>query len=207
MFYYQSIQIVKKFGAFLLIIILLWSCSSPKQSPPNAPNTETDIVFDSIEKIHIDTIIANIHKTIREAGPAQKIPYTVYDPTDTIYFWILPENSARISLELNLPNGVEWPTFYVHDGDLIYVRYRQAFQDSTNSSASETMTYLCDQKIIYCEERGSTLGPDGYPGYIRQLPFQRSTRKPEEIKGDYHDYWLLILDQMKQHKLKPEFLN
>ncbi len=197
------------FSFFFLSLVFIISCSSPKQQPSGTSASSYEIIFDTIEKARIDTLVESIHKEIREnMGPAQKIPYTLYTPTDSIGFWILHnEKGARITLQLNMPDGaVNWPTFYVYDGELIFVRYRESVQDSTTLNGLETMIYLLNNKIVYCQEHGAKIEAGYSPGVIRRLPFTKSTRSPDEITSDYHKYWLLVLDQMKQNKVLPEFL-
>jgi hypothetical protein len=201
---------MEKFILFCLVgSIIIGACNPAKEKSVSSGEIESAIPFDTLEKQRIDTIIDHIHKEIREQGEVQKIPYAVYDPTDTIFFFVLENNAARISLELNLENGIDWPTFYVYDGDLINVRYRYFHEDSTSSKALEVFTYLKDGKIVYCHERG-TFNENGetlYPGSIRNLPFELSTRTPEEIKADYQKTWEIIIEQMKMANMLPSFLS
>lgn len=190
-------------------LIFIGACSSSKQNQQETTSSISAIPFDTIEKVKIDSLIENMHKDIREGVELQKIPYTVYDPTDTIYIHVLPNKSLRISLELNIENGIDWPTFYVSNEALVYVRYRFMMDDSTSNRASETITYLKDNKIIYCHERGSEFikGQDNSPVSVRSLPYEQSKRSPEEIEQDYAKTWRIVLDQMKIYGMLPDYLS
>ena len=189
--------------------IFISACTSPKQQSESPSEIVTSIPFDTIEKERIDSIMDRMHQEIRENAEIQKIPYTVYDPTDTIFFFILENNAARISLELNLETGIDWSTFYFYDGELINVRYRYFYEDSISSRALEVITYLEDGKIVYCHERGNQLenGQTQNPGSIRRLPYDLSTRTPAEIQEDYQKTLKIVLDQMKMHDMLPSFLS
>lgn len=151
-------------------------------------------------------MVRQINIGLGTLGPPQKLPYPLYTPVDTIYYWIVNKHSARISIEWNPPQMTIWPTFFVYKGDLVMVRYRYMTELPPTSYASESMIYLHHEKIVYCEERRIELKEGDFPGMLRQLPFAKSTRTYEEIEKDYKDYWKTVIAYMKQYNALPPMI-
>ena len=185
------------------------ACLSPKsdsKSPLTVDGEPDFTAYDTLAKANTDSLLNQIHQEINEAGPPRKIPYTVYDPTDTIYFWTLENETARISLELNVPDGINWPVFYLHRGNLIYIRYRYYLDAPEDSSARESKIYFDNNHIVYCEERSIQLESGGIPGSLRAMDFAVSTRSVEEIEADYKDIWQIVLQEMDKYKDLPGYM-
>ena len=192
----------------IIVLIFISACSSAKQQPNHTSNKQSSIAFDTLEKNRIDTVVENILQKIRDNTVLQKIPYTVHDPTDTIYIYTVPDNGNRISLELDIKNGIDWSTFYVDKGELVYVRYRYFMEDSLSSRAVEAISYHKNGEIVYVNERGNELkdGQRQHPGSVRSLPYAISNRTPEEVVQDYNATWQLVLEQMKANDMLPKYL-
>jgi len=187
----------------ILALSVLYACSSSKNQADNKEQSAA-IAFDSIRKAEIDTIIKNMEPGIREVGNPQKLAFPIHNPKDTILYWLPKDGkSARISIEWKLPDEISWPTFFVYDGELIFVRYRYMYKTPPNIRVSESMIYLKDGKIIYCEERRKQLQQGELPGSLRKDPLTRSTRTYAEVEKDYKEYWSLVFDYMKKNNALP----
>lgn len=188
---------------------LLAACSAAQNQPTTSSSTPPvsqsgTIPFDSIQKANIDFIVGDINGGIRNLGQPQKLAFPVYNPKDTIFYWMLPDGkSAHISIEFKLPNEVRWPAFYVADNELMYVRYRNMIDAPPNSRALESMIYLQDGKIIYCEERGGPLKPGEKPMAIQLKGASKTTRSYAEVEQDYKGNWELVYDFMKKSNVLP----
>lgn len=190
------------------VFIFLGACISPKSdSKGSVDNGKPDFTaFDTLAKANTDSLLNQIHQEINSAGPPSKIPYTIHDPTDTIYFWTLDNQMARISLELNVPNGIRWPVFYLYRGDLIYIRYRYFLDSPDGSVVRESKIYFDDNRIGYCEERSLEMESGGMPSGLRSQPFFTSTRTVEAIESDYNDLWQIVLREMEKYKDLPDYM-
>lgn len=193
----------KNISLFLIGAILLYACTSSKNPSDNVIKNGA-IEFDSIRKAEIDTIINNMEPSIRAVGDPQKLAFPIHNPKDTIVYWLPKDGrSARISIEWKLPDEISWPTFFVHDGELIFVRYRYMYKTPPDLRVAETMIYLNNGKIIYCEERRKPLQPGEMPGSLRKDPLMKSTRTYGEIEKDYKEYWNLVYDFMHKANALP----
>src|SRR5512147_1289129 len=99
-------------GFFVLSFVV--SCSSPKNNPVANVETATSTAFDSLQKTHIDSLVSTINAGLPEVGLPQKLAFPVYQTNDSINYWFLKNDAARISIEWKLPNEVKWPTFFVY---------------------------------------------------------------------------------------------
>ena len=196
--------------SFVLPIVCLAifciSCKDDQSHSSENRNTNQVIIFDSIRRVEIDTLVAHINMGLREVGMPQKLVYPKYHPTDTIYYWVVDSQSARISLELNLPQEIVWPTFFVHNGQLVMVRYRYASDIPEAREALECIIYLDKDEIIYAVERGTKLEASETPGMMRQLPHSKSMRSKDELEKLYIDHWQTIISYLQEHKRLPGFL-
>jgi len=189
-----------------IVLILLASCSSSKNQPDSATPGDATIPFDTIQKAQVETMVNTISAGLREIGPPQKLAYPLYNVKDTIYYWVLKDDAARISIEWKPENEVIWPTFFVYQGELVFVRYRHLNETPPNSLVSETMIYLHDGKIVYCEERSQGLKEGELPGSLRQKGYSRTTRSYAEIEKDYKEYWKMVAEHMKKQNAFPSFI-
>jgi hypothetical protein len=121
-------------------------------------------------------------------------------------YWILDNQSARISIEFTKGTEVIWPTFFVYESELVFVRNRYANYDSTDAKVFEHMIYLKDGKIAYCEEREMKLEKGDVPASLRIQPYTMSTRTTAEIKAEYSDYWEAVKAHMQKNEVLPDFI-
>ena len=188
-----------------LCIIGLSSCQpkAPLQGDSAQGKTQDEgiqreIKMDTLLKIQIDTIVDRINQSIRNAAlPPNKIPYTVHNERDTIYYWLKPDYSGRISLEMEPQDIVDWPLYYIYNKEIVMIRYRYFSNISGKRKAYESNVYFDKGIIVYCEDRGRDLAEGEAPAIIRQLTHHPSTRSVEEIKADYTGTWNKILPLLK----------
>lgn len=148
-----------------------------------------------------------INEGVKEADGPQKLPFPLHNENDTLHYWEVKDDAARISIEWTLPNEIIWPTFFVYKGELIFVRYRYMYQEPpSNSRAFESMIYLENGKIIYCEERGQPLQDGEKPGLLRLKEYSKSTRTYAEIEQDYLNYWKTVKSFMKKNDVLPDYI-
>jgi len=179
---------------------------SPSQHNPKE-TIPANVVFDTIQKAHIDSLVDIINGGLKATGGPQKLPYPLHNESDTLLFWEVKDDAARISIEWKLPNEIIWPTFFVYKGELIFVRYRYMNQEPpTNSRAFESMIYLENGEIIYCEERGQPLQEGESPGVLRLKEYSRSTRTYAEIEKDYLSYWESVKSFLKINDALPSYI-
>lgn len=206
--YSSGQQSILQFTFFVVVFCSMISCGGPQQ-----PNTEiketthTTIVFDTVQKARIDSLVETINSGLNATGGPSKIPYPLYSQNDTLYYWEVQDQSARISIEWNLPIEIVWPTFFIYKGELVFVRYRYARNDPpSNSSVFESMIYLDKGVIIYCEERGQPLSEGETPGLLRELEYNRSPRTYGAIEDDYKNHWKTVRAFMKEHNVLPAYI-
>ena len=206
---YSSTQhSILQITCFFLWIGLMTSCNGTPQ-PQSEPKEaiHTTVVFDTIQKARIDSMVNTINAGLQATGGPQKLPYPLHHPKDTLYYWELKDDAARISIEWQLPNEIVWPTFFVYKGELVFVRFRYMYHEPpTNSRAFESMIYLNKGVIIYCEERGQPLQEGETPGALRLKEYSRSTRTYAEIESDYKDYWKTVRTFMAQNNVLPSYI-
>lgn len=155
--------------------------------------------YDSIKAIPIETIVSEINEGVSKQGAPIQIPFPIYNAADTLKYWIVNNEPARISVNLIYPNKAVWPTFFVKDNELVFVRHRMWIQEHP-AYARERMIYLDGGKIVYCEERSMDLNQGDVPAYIREIPFSICLDPEKEIKEDYERYWKSVQEFMSKNK-------
>jgi hypothetical protein len=207
----KSIQKLYKLIGLTRVMLLGLCAISLSACQPKAPlqgdgndgkmqeaGEQDKIRMDTLLKIQIDTIVSNINKSLRDAGiPPNKIPYPIHNQEDTIYYWLNPDYSGRVSLEMEPEDIVDWPLYYIYNKEIIMVRYRYFSNVPGNRKAYESFIYLDKGEIVYCEDRGRDMAEGEAPYVIRQLTHSPSTRTVEEIKADYIGTWDKILPLLK----------
>jgi hypothetical protein len=195
--------------AFLICLItagLAYACSPSEKQPDTLDAVNHEVKFDSLHKPVIDGMVDSINAGLRKVGPPQQLAFPLYNEKDTMLYWILDNQSARISIEFSKGTEVMWPTFFVFKGDLVFVRYRYANYDTTVSKVFEHMIYLKDGEVAYCEERGQNMAKGDVPASLRIQPYTMSTRTTAEIKAEYSDYWEAVKAHMQKNGVLPDFI-
>ncbi len=199
---FPGILLIVLFGSALVI----QSCSSHSSAP--APiNKEAPIVFDSLKKNHIDSVTRLINDVIsRKRVFSKKIPYALYNPTDSIGYLFLDEHMGKVSMNMHPDSNIIWPYFFIYDGELISFRLRTYIKNKDERSASEMVLYLDKGKIVYCQERKKVLDDKEIPGAVQLQPFVKSPRTYGDLENEYKKYWLDATSELKKFNVLPEWL-
>jgi len=195
--------------AALLIAASSISFPSCSNSGVNQPiDRSAPVVFDSTKKARIDSLAMHINDicNARQLN-AKKIPYPVYDPTDSISYVLTDDHHARISMNTHPDSGTYWPYFWVYNGDLILMRLRQMINTPEEKSASETVVYFDKGKIVYCNERKKALGVNEIPGVVQSEPFVKSSRTYGDLEEVSTKLWLEATNEMKKQNVLPAWIN
>jgi len=190
---------VKILFTFLLPYFII--SSGCVQSKNKVASTQSEVAqqpFDTLQKIRIDSIVGQIDVGVRAQGLPSLLAFPIYHQNDTIKYWSVNDEPERISLAMKSGETIIWPTFFVSNGELVFVRYRASHGDNPSPYAEESMVYLKDGIIVYCEERKTSLQPGESPASLRQKSYMKSTRSLAEIEKDYSQYWLTVKDALNQ---------
>lgn len=181
------------------------SCSKIGQSA-RPIDKAAPIVFDSIKKAKIDSLAMRINNLVgTNQGKSKKIPYPVYNPTDSIGFLFTEEHHGRISMNTHPDSNIIWPYFWIYDGDLILMRLRM-YNKGPERSASETVVYFDKGRIVYCNERKKVLQDKEIPGAVQNEPLVKSSRSYGELEQMSKKYWSEVLTEMKKQNVLPEWI-
>lgn len=175
---------------FLIFLFFIYgtSCNDQHKVVSSKPPTEITFVQDTLQKQEIDSLVAQINEAGRLQAAPFKIPFPFYNEHDTIKYWIRNGEPSMVSVNLIYPDRVIWPTYYLENGKLVFVRYRYWAQ-SYPSFALENVTYLNENKIVYCLERNIELKAGEMPGLLKDKDFSICSRPQSDIKNDYERYW------------------
>ena len=196
------------------ILMAVSSFSLPScRNNGNSMNSDTPIdksapiVFDSIRKLKIDSLATQINEMINAKRlMSKKIPYPVYNPGDSIGYLLTEDHHARLSMNTHPDSNIVWPYFWVYNGDLILIRLRKYQNDPGSRSASETVTYFNQGRIVYCNERKKILEDSEIPGAVQNEPFVKSQRIYGDVEQEALKYWTEICNEMKKQKVLPEWI-
>jgi hypothetical protein len=198
------------FPGIVAILIAVSSITLPSCSNNGNSNTldkSAPIVFDSIRKLELDSMAMHINDFINAKGlRTNKIPYPVYNPTDSIGYLLTEEHHARISMNTHPDSSIVWPYFWVYNGNLIIIRLRKYQNVPENRSASETVIYFDQGRIVYCNERKKMLGEKEIAGAVQNEPFVKSQRTYGDVEQEANKYWTEVCNEMKKQKVLPGWI-
>ena len=199
-------------GTFAILIaivsIILPSCSGHgHQDSPEAPiDKSAPVAFDTIKKAMIDSLAMKINDMVNAKNlRSKKIPYPVYNASDSISFLFTEDHHGRISMNTHPDSNIVWPYFWVYNGNLILMRLR-LYNKGPERSASETVVYFDKGKIVYCNERKKVLEPNEIPGAVQNEPFIKSPRSYEDLEQLSKKYWSEVLNEMKKQNVLPGWI-
>ena len=199
-------SLLKPLMICMITMGLAHSCSTSKKEPETKDPTNQVVTFDTLQKVKIEGMVMRINEGLRKIGPPQRLAFPLYNPKDTMNYWLLENQSALISISFTKGSEVIWPTFFVHEGDLVFVRNRFVDYDTTDSKASETLIFLNEGDIIYCDERGKNLQNGEFPGTLMAKTYDKSTRSYASIQADYKDNWEAVKAHMEKNGVLPSYL-
>ncbi len=184
--------ILKTIVLFYLAFIA-FSCTNQKSNARVDAIKEDFSNLDTTQIMNIENAVNIINAAVQEQGYPQQIPFPHYNPLDTIKYWSLDGKPSRVQVYLKFADKKIWPTFFVHNGELIMVRYR-LWSHEKDQYALENLSYIQKGEIIYCLERKMELQPGDEPVLLRDTEFSACKRSTQEIERDYHEYWIAIKD-------------
>jgi len=190
----------------LITIGFAYSCSTSKKQPETKDPANQVVRFDSLQKGEIEAMVGSINEGLRKIGPPKRLAFPLYNPKDTMDYWILDNQSARISIEFTKGTEIMWPTFFVYEGDLVFVRHRYVDYDTTDSKVFESLIFLKEGEVIYCDERGKNLEKGDFPGTLMTKTYSKSTRSYAAIQADYKEYWEAVKAHMEKNGVLPDYL-
>jgi len=199
-------------GACAILIaltsIILPSCTGIGQKAgPEAPiDKSAPIVFDTLKKGMIDSLAMNINALVSSKNiRSKKIPYPVYNASDSIGFLFTEDHHGRISMNMHPDSNIVWPYFWIYDGNLILMRLRM-YNREPERNASETVVYFDKGKIVYCNERKKVLDPNEIPGAVQNEPFIKSPRSYGDLEQLSKKYWGEVTSEMKKQNVLPDWI-
>jgi len=200
-------------GISIILIVLsaisFPSCSGSGSSAGSATQIDQNgpIVFDSIQKMKIDTLVMRVNESINAKRlQAKKIPNPLYSPSDSIGVLLTEDHHARISMNMHPDSNILWPYFWVYNGEPVLMRLRTYINDGNERSASEMAVYLTQGKIVFCNERKKELKEGEIPGAVQSEPILKSSRSYGEIENEFKKYWQLAITEMKKNNVLPEWI-
>jgi hypothetical protein len=181
--------------------LLFISCGEIEKNKVNDPATSTNVSpYDSIQARPLKAIVDEINLAVRDHGAPIKVPFPVYNPDDTLKYWIVNNEPAMIYANLQYPDKAIWPTFFIRDNKVVMVRYRY-WDKSEKPFVFERLMYLNDDnKIVHCEERKIDLQPDEMPVSLRLKSFTVCVTPEAELKKDYEAYWKTFQQAVQENQ-------
>lgn len=197
---FYSISRVTTFSTLLIIalfssIILVQSgCTGSVKSSDGYDAGKKTNPADSLLKKDVQAIVDTINAGIMSKRmPPYRFHYADGAATDSIDYWVENDEPARISGDFKRADSTEvWPTFFVRNDSLHFVRFRYMNKTASGFVAKEHMIYLKNEKPVFCDERSVDLLPGQPPGLLREIPYKISDRTFGEIENEYLPYWKKI---------------
>lgn len=185
-------------------VIALCTQCKPQESTPIllAPSHPYSVDADTLIRNEIQKEVEVLNSKLQQ-GEHGFLAFTG-DPskTDSVEYWAVDNRPIRISLKLDSPEAMTWPTFFLKDGKIILVRYRNWSKALPMPWAEESMVYYKDGQAFYCDERRMDLPDNMPPANLRTMPFVRSARALSQIEENYTGYWKQILDVLSREGIK-----
>ncbi len=178
------------FFTFLLLVLFLSpGCDKSNTKTNPIPSEMANQVFDTLQKIKIDSMVNQINFRTKLQPHPSMLAFPNFHPNDSLRYWSADGSPERISLYMSTGETIIWPTFYVLNGKLIFIRFRASHGDESNPYVEEKMIYFNDGQVVYCEERKKDLGKGENPGSLSHNKYQKSTQSREDIEKYYSPYW------------------
>lgn len=117
---------------------------------------------------------------------------------DSLEYWLFNGRPVRISYKIDSPEAMVWPTFFLQDGQIILVRFRNWLKLEAVPWAEENMIYYKEGQAFYCDVRRMDLPNQMTPANVRELPFTMSPKELAEIEQEYLTYWKMIKEVFTQ---------
>jgi hypothetical protein len=175
-----------------LMLPIFNTCSVSEKKEHSQAEKDNEVVLDTRKKTEIDTIVAQINDSVQAQVEPKVLIFPTSNSHDTIKYWTIDQEPVRISLTMSTDQYFIWPTFFISNKHLVFVRYRAWHRELFPSIVLENMIYLDGDQVVYCEERKLQLLPGELPVLLREKSYTPSRRSPSDIKKDYEDYWSAV---------------
>lgn len=118
-------NLIHSFLLITLLSLLLIRCtSSDRPSVQLTPSRPYSVIEDTLLRNDVQKLVAAINANLKQ-GEHGFIPFPEeHGITDSIEYWRTEGHPTRISLQMDSPEKMVWPTFFLKDGKIILVRYR-----------------------------------------------------------------------------------
>ncbi len=183
--------------------LLLFRCTSPDRTQVQlAPSRPYSVAEDTLLRNDIQKVVAEINAKLNQGEHGYLPLAQEHGKTDSIEYWIIDGRPSRISLQLDSPEKMVWPTYFLKDGKIIMVRYRNWSKTPPTPYGEELMVYYKDGQAFYCDERRMDLPNNMPPANIRTLPYTLSPRPLAQIESYYTTYWNQITSALSGAGIK-----
>lgn len=185
-------------------IFVVFSQCKPQESTPVllAPSRAYSVDADTLIRNEIQKEVEVLNSKLQQGEHGFVALSGDPSKKDSIEYWLADGKPIRISLKLDSPEAMTWPTFFLKDGKIILVRYRNWSKALPMPWAEESMVYYKDGQAFYCDERRMDLPDNMPPANLRTMPFVRSARALSQIEENYTGYWKQILDVLSREGIK-----
>lgn len=185
---------MKNFLFTFYTVLFLVSCKQKQEvDAPLQTSLAATYVQDTLQKHRIDSIVDVINKDRNEQGVINKISFPIYNQNDSIMYWQRNGEISIIEANLIYPEKLVWPTYYLLNEELIYIRYRFVAPNYP-SFVMETLIYLNGDEIVYCLERKMDLKPGEMPGLLRGKELKTCSGTHEKVISLYNTYWPSLIE-------------
>ncbi len=181
-----------------LTYFIIFACVKQPKQNFTEPSVALSAEYDTLQRNHVQTLVNQINEAVQLQGSPEKLPFPIFNSLDTLKYWRVNGVPARISAALAFPDKIVWPTYFIHEGEIILIRYRM-WSIPAPSYAIETITYLQKGKVVYCNERKIDLKPEELPANLRGLDFTPCGEANTIIGNAPYEYWKTIKEFMNQN--------
>jgi hypothetical protein len=188
--------------SILALLLILWICLSGSCKPTG--QKEQDQQTPMAEMVEDTQKIEQIEALISAISTSPTVhntkPQLVRFENDTIGYWVHDNEPARIELKLYLPQQMTWQSYFIDDGNLVFVRSRYMQETQDSSYATESMIYLDKEKVFFCKERHMDLSQgQNLARLMLSTPLEKSTRPVPEIEEEVMKYWPAVRKAVMDH--------
>lgn len=171
-------------------ILVNYSCS-PEKEKRVSETVVSDIIYDTIQRNLMDTLVLDISNEGIFKKLPEKISFPIDNPTDSLEYWVTGEGTGQIMAKIRSVDRMVWPTFYIRNNDLFLVRFRY-WSKTPPMYSRETMLYYNADQIVYCKERSLQMSATDLPYLLRRVEFEACSRSREVMENEYRRYWIAV---------------
>jgi hypothetical protein len=143
----------------------------------------------------IDQQIDSLYKRLSGHPMPKREAMYMHAVEDSVSLWFADSSAALLQIWVYPPDAEIWPAFFIIDGEIALVRFREWRDKGKLPFMRESMIYYKEGKPFYCEERSMQGQAGEKPFLLRLRPFILSPRTLREIQADYADFWPKLISQ------------